>query len=185
MNALSRMARSVFSVFFPSKTKEGVALPKPDPRAAGRDLRTKFLGTSAASLGLKPTPEFPRVFGVAMDWAIGEQTATIAALCDGSASLYTTSTFGIIGGGGREAVRVAAWNLVQSADAFYDDGVPATEFEYPPADSVYFFLRTYEGVRALSADVAAIQSGASPYTGLFAAGQAVLTELRKVTEQRR
>src|SRR5258706_5682234 len=153
MSALGRIFRSIFSVFLPANPA-AAPIPRPDPRAAGRDLRTKFLSTTAASLGLRPTPEFPRVFGVAMDWSIGERTATIAALCDGSASLYTTSTFGIIGGGGHEAVRVAALGLVQAAQAVYADAVPATEFEYPPADSVYFFLCTYQGVYALSARVA-------------------------------
>jgi len=185
MNALSRLARSILSFIVPSKPAAPAPPSSGDPRAAGQELRARFLATTAAELNLKPSPDFPRVFGVAMDWSIGDETATIAALCDGTASLYTTSTFGIIGGGGHESVRSAARRFVQAADAFYDDGVPASEFEYPLAESVYFFLCTFAGVRALTADVAAIHAGTSRYSALFGAGQDVLTELRKVTEDER
>ncbi len=184
MSALGRIFRSISSLFRPAQVTTASALPRPDPRAAGRDLRALFLRTEGSALGLAPDSEFPHVFGIAMDWSIGEETATIAAVRDGTASLYTTSTFGILGGSGHESVRAAARRFVKLAGAFYEDGVPASEFEYPSSDTVYFFLRTFDGVRALAADVEQIRTGASPYTGLFAAGQDVLTELRKVTERR-
>src|SRR2546428_7894869 len=57
---------------------------------AMRDLRIAFLSSSASSMGFQPTKEYPRVFGVAMDWPVGEHTATIVTALDGSASLYTT-----------------------------------------------------------------------------------------------
>jgi len=185
MSTLTRLARSILSIFVPPKPAAAELQSSWDPRAAGQELRARFLSTTAAELNLKPSGDFPRVFGVAMDWSVGEQTATIVTLCDGTASLYTTSTFGIIGGGEHESVRSTARRFVQAAEDFYDDGVPAIEFEYPLAESVYFFLCTFTGVRALTADVAAIHAGTSKYTQLFGAGQDVLTELRKVTEQGR
>ena len=67
-----------------------------------------MLTTSPQEIGVKPTKEFRRVYGILMDWPIGEQIATVFSSSTGAASLYTTSTFGIIGGEGHETVRAAA-----------------------------------------------------------------------------
>jgi hypothetical protein len=79
-----------------------------DPKDAGRDLRKMFLTTAAKKVGIQPSQEYPRVWGVAMDWPIGEHIATVISLCDGSASVYTTGAFGIIGGVGHKTVRFSA-----------------------------------------------------------------------------
>jgi hypothetical protein len=121
----------------------------------GRELRRMMLTTSPQEAGAKPTKEFPHVYGVLMDWPIGEQIATVFSSSTGAASLYTTSTFGIIGGEGHETVRTAAQAFVGASDRYIADAGPTTEFPYPGADRV-----------------------------LFGLGQAVLTELRRVTESR-
>ena len=64
-----------------------------------------MLTTPPARTGGKPTEAFPRVYGILMDWPISGQTATVFSTSSGAASLYTTSTFGIIGGEGHESVR--------------------------------------------------------------------------------
>lgn len=151
----------------------------------GRDLRLMFLATSAATLGVKPTVEYPRVIGVAMDWPIGEQTATIVSLFDGTASLYTTSTFGIIGGVGHASVRTAAQRFVKAADKHFADASPTSSHPYPGKNKVRFNLVTFDGVRAIETDAQPVYSGSGKYSALFGEGQSVLTELRKVTEQKR
>jgi len=45
------------------------------------------------------------VVAVLMDWPLGEHTATVLASAGGDASLYTTSTFGLLGGIGHASVR--------------------------------------------------------------------------------
>jgi hypothetical protein len=142
-----------------------------------------MLATPPAKTGEKPTKEFPRVYGVLMDWPIGDQTATIFSSSTGAASLYTTSTFGIIGGEGHETVRTAAINFVRAADRLFDSTKPTTEYPYPAADRVRFYLLTFDGVRVLDTDFASIESRTSKYAEFFGLGQAVLTELRLVTEK--
>ena len=109
--------------------------PAPDSKKnaadAGRDLRIMMLTTPPEKTGDKTTEEFPRVYAVLMDWAIGEQTATVFSTSTGAASLYTTSTFGIIGGEGHETVRTAAMSFVRTADRFFDASAPTTEYPYP------------------------------------------------------
>lgn len=158
--------------------------PQKNPADAMRGLRMMWLTTPPGDLGgLKPTPEFPRVYAVLMDWPVGKNTATVAASSGGDASIFTTSTFGILGGVGHETVRAAAAKLVKLADKFYDDAQPTKEFPYPAADRVRFYLLTFTGVRVIDTDMASIQNGQSKFTALFAAGQDVLTELRLVSEE--
>ena len=156
-----------------------------DSAQAMRDLRIAFLSASGASHGFKPTKEYPRVFGVAMDWPVDDTTATIISTLNGSASLYTTATFGIIGGEKHESVRLAAQRFVKSAEAYHDQAVPTGAYPYPAKGKVRFYLRTFQEVRVIEADAASVYSSSGRYSNLFRAGHAVLTELRKVVEARR
>ena len=174
----------LFSFLFGSASKAQVPDPKKNPADAGRGLRLMMLTTPPAKTGEKPTKEFPRVYGILMDWPMGKQTATVFSSSTGAASLYTTSTFGIIGGEGHETVRTAAIRFVRAADRVFDSATPTTEYPYPAADRVRFYLLTFEGVRVLDTDLASIESRTSKYAEFFGLGQAVLTELRFVTEKR-
>lgn len=91
------MGRSAFSA--PPNSK--------DPASLMRGLRDMALSTPAAKLGFKPTANFPRVFGVVMDWAVGDETVSIVGFADGTASLYASSGGGVIGGQGTTAAREA------------------------------------------------------------------------------
>jgi len=152
-----------------------------DPAVAGRELRRMMLSMPPQDLGVSPSKEFPSVYGILMDWPVGDQTATIFSTCTGSASLYTTSTFGIIGGEGHAAVRAASAAFVKAAGRFYESAPLTSEHPYPTGDKVRFYLLTFHGVHVLETDMASVTRGAGPYAALFGLGQAVMTELRLST----
>jgi hypothetical protein len=172
------------SFLFGKSAPPAKGAPGRNPADAGRDLRNMMLATPAARFGAKPSSEFPRVYGVLMDWPIGDSIATVFSTSTGAASLYTTSTFGIIGGEGHAAVRSAAIEFVRAADRLYDEATPTTAYPYPTMNRVKFYLLTYEGVRVLDTELVSIENLTSKYVEYFGLGQAVLTELRRVTEQR-
>jgi hypothetical protein len=165
-----------------SRSSGAASPPKKNSADMGRELRRIMLTTPMQETGVKPTEEFPRVYGILIDWPIGEQTATVFSSSTGAASLYTTSTFGIIGGEGHETVRGAAKALVRDSDRYFAEAKPTTEFPYPGADRVRFYLLTFDGVRFIDTDLASITNNTSKYAQIFRLGQAVLTELRLVTE---
>jgi len=66
-----------------------------------------------------------------------------------------------------------------------DESVPTSAYPYPPKGKVRFYFRTFEEVRVIETDAASVYSNSGKYSALFRAGQAVLTELRNVTEQKR
>jgi hypothetical protein len=150
-----------------------------NPDHAGKQLREMVLAMQAKDLGLSSSPEYPRLFGVVMDWPVGDETATVVAISDGTASLYTTSTFGIIGGQAHASVRAAGKKFIENAERYYDESALATSHPYPPKDKIAFYLLCYDGVRLVSADLSSTQAGASRHATLFSAGQEVLTQLRK------
>jgi hypothetical protein len=169
---------------FLTRSKGEPPSPQKNPADVGRALRQMMLTTSPAKTGEKPTKEFPRIYGILMDWPLGDQIATVFSTSTGAASLYTASTFGIIGGEGHETVRAAARRFVRGADRYFDSSTPTTEYPYPGGDRVRFYLLTFDGVRVIDTDLASITDGSSRYAELFGLGQSVLTELRLITEKR-
>lgn len=175
----------LLSFLFGSSSKAQSQSPKMNPADAGKSLRHMMLTTPIEKLGEKPTTEFPRIYGILIDWPIGDQIATIFSSSQGAASLYTTSTFGIIGGEGHEPVRRTAKNLVRAADRYFDESKPTKEFPYPDNNHVRFYFLTFSGVRTIEADLGAINKGTGQHAALFGLGQDVLTELRLVTEKQK
>jgi hypothetical protein len=149
----------------------------------GVSLRRMTLTSPPEELGFTADADFPTVYGVLTDWDIGGVTATVMSMRDGTASLYTTSTFGVIGSGAYESVRRAATRYVKVAERFAESGKPITEFDYPKSGQVFYYILTYDGVRLVVADERAIRSGSDPTRRLFAAAQDVLTELRLIDEK--
>jgi hypothetical protein len=157
--------------------------PETSPAEVMRELRRMVLSTRAAEAGFKPTAEYPKAFGVVMDLSISEgHTASVASLCDGNASLYTTGSFGVLGGIGHEAVRLAAMNFVYAAQPHHDNALPTADFPYPLADHVSFYLLGFESVRVIDVEIATLPLHSDGLSDLFGAGQRVLTELRLLAE---
>jgi hypothetical protein len=164
------------------------AAPTPSASSEGadsmRELRTMMLTTPASKAGIQPSHTFPEVFGVVMDISISDgHTATVVSMCDGHASLYTTSTFGVLGGIGHESVRIASTNFVTEAQSHFDAATATTDFPYPASGHVRFYLRGYDGVRVIDAEIASVEKPADTCSALWSAGQRVLTELRLLTEK--
>lgn len=149
----------------------------------GVSLRKMVLTTAVSEPGFSPDANFPTVYGVLMDWDIGGVIVTVMAMRDGTASLYTTKTFGVLGGQGHENVRGAAVRYVKLAEQYVDSGKAVTDFPYPKSDQVYFYILTYDGVRLCVGYDSAIQEGSDPTRPLYDAAQTVITELRLISEK--
>jgi hypothetical protein len=144
-----------------------------------------MLSSSSTKLGIQPSDDFPDVYGVLMDWPIGNnRIATIVGLCDGNASLYSNTTFGIIGGYGHETVRLAASQFVKIANKFFKYSKPASEYPYPAGDRINFYLVTFNGVHVIDADLSMVCKGGDKLSELYGYGQKLLTELRLTMQKK-
>jgi len=155
----------------------------PSEESPGVGLRRMILTTPPEEVGLAPDQEFPKVYGVLTDWNLGDQVASIMAMKDGTASLYTTSTFGIIGGQGHENVRQAATNYVKCAGKYFESSTPTTDIPYPEYGKVNFYLLTYDGLRLCVGNQGSIDRGTDQTRALFEEAQNLLTELRIITQE--
>jgi len=169
----------LFSLITTMSAQQQPTTPSPD---AMRELRLRMLTDDPKSFGVKPTEEYSVVYGILMDWPIGEHTASVVSLCTGDASLYTTSTFGVIGGIGHDSVRRAACSFVKDAAKLYDESVPTSDYPYPKSDRVRFYLVTFNGVRVIDAPLSSATDESGKYAALFNRGQEVITQLRLVTQ---
>jgi len=160
---------------------------KPSPKSGVevmRELRIKILTTSAPEMGLKPTQDFPRVHTALMDWPLGTNIISVYGSCTGDASIYTTSTFGVIGGIGHETVRDAAHQFVKIAETHYVDAVPTRNYPYPKPGHIYFYLVCFDGVRMIDVAEESLRTGKDKYSDLGNAAQRLIAELRMITEKK-
>lgn len=147
-----------------------------------QELRKAALTSPAARWKLRRDKAFSAVFGVVVDFPIGNDTATILCLKDGSTSLYTTSTFGIIGGKAHSSVRKASVALVKLAGSFWSKGKPTKGASYPTSGRVRFTFLGYGGNRIVEAASASIERPQDPYYSLWMSTNRVITELRMITD---
>ena len=148
-----------------------------------RELRLKILTASAVEIGLKPTQDYPRVFTALMDWPVGTNIVSVYGSCTGDASIYTTFTFGVIGGIGHETVRNAAHQFVKVAETHYDDAVPTKNYPYPKPGHIYFYLVGFNGVRMI--DVVEESQLAGKCSDLEKAAQQLIAEIRMIYEKKK
>jgi len=165
-----------------SQTNE---LPKKSPAELMRELRLKMLTTTPEGFGQKATKEFPRVCGVLMDWPIDAVTISVVSFSSGDASLYTTGTFGVLGGIGHETVRNAAKSFVKVGEKHFDEATPTKDYTYPQPGRVRFYLVCYDGVRMIDADLESLKLRNDKFSDLFDEGQRVITQLRLITQQQK
>jgi hypothetical protein len=142
-----------------------------------REMRRLFLTQPPSTWGIQQTPEHSNVFAVLMEWLIGEVAVTVAVALDGTASVYTTSGMGMIGGDSDEVANREARALVAAAGGVLDEATPVSEFPYPGADRVQFYLRTFQDVRRLDAARESLVSGHDRYSALHAHGWAVFKRM--------
>jgi hypothetical protein len=148
-----------------------------------REMRLKMLTAWPKDSAHKPSQDFPHVMGVLMDWPIQSTTITVVSMSTGDASIYTTGTFGVLGGIGHESVRAAAINCVKLAQQYYDEAKPTTEYPYPAPGRVRFYLVCYDGVRVMDADLNVVSQRKDRCSDLYVAAQDVVTELRLITQR--
>src|SRR5690606_9546183 len=80
---------------------------------AFNDLRKMALSITPDQLGLEISENQTSVYGIVMDWNLGDGIATMSAYQTGDASMYLSSGGAVIGGGQYDAVKTAAISYVK------------------------------------------------------------------------
>lgn len=146
--------------------------------AAFVQLRTLWLSTDPNKLGLRPASALPHVWGAALEFRVGETAVFLAAVAEGSVSMYFSTGGGIIGGGQHAAVRAAGQRFLEAVEASLPRFEPRESFEPVRPERAGFIVQTYQGMRGAEAPEAELRSGSHPLSACYGAAQDVITQLR-------
>lgn len=156
----------------------------PDFESVYEGLRRQILEADPAEVGLRPSPDLPDVWGAMMETGHDRGTSTLVALADGTTSLYLSSGGGIIGGGRHAQVAAATRALLAVVQRRWPELTAASGTALPATDRVVLRALAYAGHRAVDADEDDLGYGRHPFSEIFFAGHAVITELRLIEEAR-
>lgn len=146
-------------------------------------LRETLLAARPADLGLAPTAELPHVWAALMEMRMGTVVVSLAAVCDGTTSLYFSNGGGVIGGGEHESVRAGNRKLLAFIENGLDLFVPIERPLEAMDGAVSFAVLTYEGMRGARDEEKKVKDRRSPLWPAFYLGQDVITALRLATEK--
>lgn len=146
-------------------------------------LRNMAFSTTPAQLGLILPTGKTVVYGVIMDWEMGEGIATTVSYQTGDASLYLSSGSGVIGGGQHDSVNNAAKQFVNLAQTFLNKGTKTETTTLPTTNQVKFYLLTNNGIYVGQDIMNNFENNSSEWLRLFEEGNKVLTELRQTTPE--
>lgn len=148
-----------------------------------KGLRNMAFTTTPEQLGLSLLTDKTVVYGVVMDWGIGDAIATIVSFQTGDASLYLSSGGGVIGGVQHQNVNSAAKQFVTIAQTFLSKTIKTEATPLPTTDEVNFYLLTNKGIFLGQETMKNFENNSSFWLKLFEEGNNVLTELRKTSEK--
>ncbi len=122
-----------------------------------------------------------------MEMGRPQAVVTLVSLADGTTSLYFSNGGGILGGGEHAPVAQASKAFVSSAEPYLPAMAPAPAFPLPlPAvGEVKFYVLTFEGIFTAEAGEQELGNRQHALSPLFYHGQAVLTQIRLMQEQKK
>ena len=142
------------------------------------NLRNTALHVTPAQLKLAIPDNETLVYGVVMDWNMGDTLITLVSFITGAASMYLSTGSGVLSSGKNPAAGEAASELVTLAQVYIYNAVPVTIFDMPPDGCVRFFLLTNHHILAAQEQVVFLENGTSPWLPLFEKANEVITEMR-------
>jgi hypothetical protein len=143
-------------------------------------LRNQAFSVSAQQIGLSISDS--EVYGVIMDWNLGNGIMTLVTYKTGDASIYLSSGGGIIGGGQHENVNKAAKAFVNKADRYSDKVIKADSTPLPEKDCVRFYFLTKNGKYCAQEQMAKFENESSLWLDYFNEANKVITELRQTAD---
>ena len=171
-----------------NKKPESQATPSPaessaqDAKAAQamKALRDRVLTSSAEDLGLSGKDAKAKVWAVLMEIAFPSGVSTVVSIGDGTASLYTDTGGGVLGG---YSARAEAKRFVAQAEKYLAGMKLTKSFPYPEVGRMKFYVVTREGVYTDEASENELVGGQHRLSPLFFAANDVLTGLRTASER--
>ena len=147
-------------------------------------LRNQLLSLNPQDVEITPTPDLPNAWGCLMEFILLKSVVTLAAIVDGTASLYFSTGGGILGSGNHNAVGDAAREMVSEAEAALAFTEPVSVFPLPSEGHIRFYILTHAGIYTKECPETALSIRKHKLSKLFSAGQNLITQIKLVSEKK-
>jgi hypothetical protein len=144
------------------------------------DLRDRALSVTPEQLDLTFPDDETVVYGIVMDWHLGQGIVTLLGMQSDDASFYTSVGGGTMGGGAYENVRKAAAKLIAKGQVDLPMAKRSDDTTLPGTNSVRFYLLTNKGRFVAEEKMENFESDNSQFIGLFSVANELITELTGV-----
>jgi hypothetical protein len=142
-------------------------------------IRSKVLSLTPLEYGILPSEEFPRLYGVLLDFWERDQPATMVCDFTGFSSYCTPSNYRILGGPQDDAARTLAKQLVSASDAAFKVSIPAPAPAELRSTEARLHLLCFEGQRFLCVPIDDFRMAHGPWSGIWMRIHCVLREFEE------
>jgi len=160
------------------KAKAAAAEVTVTPERTYAGLRQIALNVTPSQLKIAIPNKDTFVYGMVMDWNMGNGTATLAAYATGACSMYLSTGGGIIGGGQTPEVAEMAVAFVTAAKDYLDLAVPAATTSLPEHDGIRFYFLTNHRMYMAEEQLGRFDNNTSPLLPLFVKANEVISGMR-------
>ncbi len=150
-----------------------------NPTEIAAALRTRALSLTPEDIGLIGPNQCPSVWGVVIETAYPGAVTSLVALADRSVSLYVSNGTGCVGCGSQREVRLAAADLLQSAEKSLPLTAPASDLTLPSEGQVRCYLLTRDGLRSVQERLEDIAKVDERFGVLYFASQRVVSAIQR------
>lgn len=124
------------------------------------------------------------IFGIVMDWNMGDVIVTVVSFKTGDASVYMSTGQAFIGGYAHEPVINAAKQFVIIGEKYLSKATKTDKTEPTNENKVNFYFLTKSSKYYIEDDFTNIENNTSDLLGLFEAGNKVITEYRLISDEK-
>ncbi len=146
------------------------------------EMRDRLFELNPAELGITPSAELPNVWSLLMETGHKEGPVSLVVIADQTTSLYFPTGGGMIGAGGHRTVWAAAKAFLETGEAIFNTFSRPSDRSFPLLGEIKFHLLSYQGPRMAGGNEREISGGVGPLSALFWAGQAVISQIRLVSQ---
>jgi hypothetical protein len=171
------LLQAAIIVFFIRRNKKQAARKQAAIPGVYKTFREQAIHVTPLQLKLNIPNTESLVYGVVMDWDIGETLVTLAAYITGAASMYFSTGEGKAGGGKNPVVGEAAVDFVTTAQQFLDKAVPVTTIEAPGKGMIRFYFLTNHRVYMAQEPLAMYETSEAQLFELFQKGNNVVSQM--------
>ncbi|GAA4281646.1 hypothetical protein [Gaetbulibacter aestuarii] len=165
------------SVFRPKKFKKSSLTENPY-----RDFRDLAMRVTPEQLHLQLEKD-KDLYGMIMDWNMGNAIATVVSFKTGDASVYLSTGQAFIGGFDHESIQQAAKHFLAVGTQYLIKATKTERTEPTNDQKIDFYFLTKSGRYYLEEDIYKIKNRTSELLELFESGNQVTTEYRLLEEK--